>query len=171
LVKGRDFLLLIFRLVLGGLFILASIDKILFPGDFYTLLAAYELLPLSLTGIAAGVLPWIELIVGLCLISGLAVRSSAFLAVVLLLCFLIAITINYFRGKNIDCGCYTVLFRFFGLEERISLFTIFRDLVIWFIALIVFLYDQGRWGLGRWLSRIMDKDPMVKYSPAQNRKT
>jgi uncharacterized membrane protein YphA (DoxX/SURF4 family) len=169
--KRRDFLLLFFRLVLGGLFLLASIDKILYPGDFYKLLAAYDLLPVALTGIAAGMLPWIELIVGLCLISGVAVRSSALLAVLLLLCFLIALTINYFRGKYIDCGCYTVLFRFFGLEEKISLFTIFRDLVIWLIAVIVFLYDQGRWGLGRWLSRIMNKGPMVNYSPAQNRKT
>jgi uncharacterized membrane protein YphA (DoxX/SURF4 family) len=159
--KKRDGLIFFLRLILGCLFLLASIDKIISPGNFYDLLSAYQLLPLSLTGLAAGTLPWIELIVGLCLVSGLAVRSSAFISLLLLLGFLAAISINYYRGHIIDCGCYTALFRFFGLEEKISLFTIFRDLAIWIIALLVFLFDQGHWGLGRWMTRMIYKDRMV----------
>jgi uncharacterized membrane protein YphA (DoxX/SURF4 family) len=171
MVKRLHLLAVICRLILGCLFILASIDKILSPADFFRLVAAYGLLPYSLTGFVAGTLPWIECCVGILLVSGVAVRSSAFLAVLLLFVFLSAVSINYIRGNFIDCGCYTVLFRFFGLEERIGLLTIFRDLAIWLIAVVVFLFDRGHWGLGRSINRMIEKHRHSKLRPAVNRKT
>ena len=48
------------RLLLGGIFIYASIDKIAFPGDFARIIENYGLLPSFVVKPFAILLPWLE---------------------------------------------------------------------------------------------------------------
>ena len=68
---------LLFRFVLGYVFIYASIGKIINPFDFSIAIQNYRILPDSLTNFMAIILPWMELYCGLFLILGIFSRVSA----------------------------------------------------------------------------------------------
>lgn len=98
---------------MGGLFIYASLNKILNTAVFKEAVASYEILPYWLVNITAVVLPWLELWTGILLIVGVFVRACAIVYSSLLLLFNIAIGLNFARGVEFYCGC-------FGEESIIS---------------------------------------------------
>ena len=97
------------RFILGGLFIYASISKIVHPYAFAKIIYNYKLLPESLIYISAITLPWVEIISGLFLIAGIFKRTAAIILSSLLFIFIIAISFNLIRGLNFDCGCFTTV--------------------------------------------------------------
>jgi len=109
ILKGLDLsriLPLVIRMILGIVFLLASIDKILHPEIFAEAVYNYHLLPDAIINLTAIVLPWIELLVGLCLVSGIWAPGAGLLSALLLMVFLGAILFNVARGLDIDCGCF-----------------------------------------------------------------
>jgi putative oxidoreductase len=103
---GHRYLLFFTRLVLGFIFVYASIEKISQPEEFARAIANYHLLPTAAVNLAAVILPWVELLVGLFLILGLLTRASSLLTISLLGLFTIAIAISLARGLDISCGCF-----------------------------------------------------------------
>ncbi|MDI6766592.1 MAG: MauE/DoxX family redox-associated membrane protein [Bacteroidota bacterium] len=103
---SNKYLLLFSRLILGVIFIVASIDKIALPELFALNVQAYKILPISLVNIIALIIPWMELICGIFLISGVFVRSSSVILSGLLVVFIILIFSALLRGLKIDCGCF-----------------------------------------------------------------
>ena len=99
---------IISRLVLGFIFIYFSWDKIIDPVLFAKLVENYDILPSNLINIGVLVLPWIELLIGICLILGVFIDTSALISLVLLSLFVIMIFQAFLRGKSIDCGCLLV---------------------------------------------------------------
>lgn len=99
--------LLAFRLVIGGVFVYASIGKILNPSDFAAVVYQYGVLPGFLVNAVAVFLPWMELAAGAFLIGGLWTRSAAFWINVMLVVFIVAISYNLAIGREINCGCFT----------------------------------------------------------------
>jgi uncharacterized membrane protein YphA (DoxX/SURF4 family) len=102
-------------LLLGAVFIYASWDKILHPAEFARIVYHYQLIgPSRAVGplpanLLAVTLPWIELIVGVLLASGLWRREAALVAAVMLLAFVVAVGAALARGIDIEnCGCFTV---------------------------------------------------------------
>jgi len=95
------------RLVLGAVFIYASIDKILHPEAFAKAVYNYQILPDSLINLTAITLPWLELILGVFLVIGLFREGSACIATALMLVFLGAMIFNLARGLDIHCGCFS----------------------------------------------------------------
>ncbi|MBI44646.1 MAG: hypothetical protein CMG66_00580 [Candidatus Marinimicrobia bacterium] len=96
---------IISRLILGFIFIYFSWDKILSPDSFAKLIVNYDMLPISLIKIGALILPWLEFIIGVCLILGVVLDTSATISISLLLLFILMISQALLRGKSIDCGC------------------------------------------------------------------
>jgi uncharacterized membrane protein YphA (DoxX/SURF4 family) len=94
------------RLLLGIIFIIASIDKIVSPDAFAASIHAYRLTPAIIENLLAITIPWIELLCGCCLVMGVNVRASSFLLTILLGVFSVAISIALLRGLTIDCGCF-----------------------------------------------------------------
>lgn len=103
------------EVVLGGLFVYAGLQKYLHLYEFAEAVLAYQLLPASLVGVAAAVLPWVEISAGLCLVVGLKRRSSLLLVAGLVAGFMIIILITMARGLAIDCGCGLFFQRQVGL--------------------------------------------------------
>ena len=95
------------RVILGGLFIYASLDKIAHPHDFARIVYDYNLIPDIAIYWVAGILPWFEMICGLLLISGLMIRTPSILLSLMLLVFIAAMGLNAIRGLDITCGCFT----------------------------------------------------------------
>lgn len=95
------------RFVLGALFITASIDKVAHPAAFAAIIHNYQILPDNLINISAIVLPWLEGLLGLCIIAGLWLPGTVVLANLLLFVFFSALVFNLARGLNIHCGCFS----------------------------------------------------------------
>ena len=96
------------RIILGVVFIYASLEKIQNPGGFAQAIYNYRMVPDSLINIMAIVLPWLELICGILIIIGVFVRGSALLIGAMLAVFIIALSSALMRGLDISCGCFTL---------------------------------------------------------------
>ena len=103
--KIHPVLILIIRFLLGLIFVYASYDKILDPGNFARDISNYHVVPFGLENTIAIILPWLELIIGLGIIIGVCINASVFITGGLLIVFIILITQAILRGFNIDCGC------------------------------------------------------------------
>jgi uncharacterized membrane protein YphA (DoxX/SURF4 family) len=95
------------RMILGIVFIYASIDKILNPGQFAEIIHNYQILPDLLINPTAIILPWLELIMGAFLLIGIWLPGAVFLTNLLLAIFLGAMVFNLARGLDIHCGCFS----------------------------------------------------------------
>jgi uncharacterized membrane protein YphA (DoxX/SURF4 family) len=116
-------IILIARLILGGIFVYASIDKILHPAAFAEAVYNYQILPDSLINLTAIVLPWLELVLGSLLIISVWMPGSVFVCNLLLLTFMGVLLFNTSRGLDIRCGCFSTE----PSEDPLSIWTIARD--------------------------------------------
>ena len=96
------------RLILGAVFIYASLEKIQNPAGFAQAIYNYRMVPEALINIMAIVLPWLELICGILIIVGVFVRGSALLIGAMLAVFIVALSSAILRGLDISCGCFTL---------------------------------------------------------------
>ena len=103
--NGLSIIVLIARILIGGILIYSSVNKIVDPGGFARAIDNYHLIPFGLENSMAIVLPWLELIIGICLIFGLFIDGAAFLVIVIMVIFIVAITYAILSGYNIECGC------------------------------------------------------------------
>ena len=94
------------RVVVGGLFIYAAWNKIADPMHFVEEVQAYELAPLAVTHVIAFILPWLEMICAVMLITCLWRGEARFLIFAMLLVFTIGKISVEIRGLDIDCGCW-----------------------------------------------------------------
>ena len=91
--------------LLGGVFVAGAIPKLSHPKRFVLTVLEYRVLPPALSWLYAWLVPPLEVLVSLLLLSGTAVRSAAAITALLLLSFITAVSINLARGREIDCGC------------------------------------------------------------------
>lgn len=96
------------RLVVGGIFVYASLDKVTHPEAFARIVFNYHLVPASLINISALILPMVELVAGVLLILGVWPRSAGLILVALCVVFLAALSVNWIRGVSLECGCFSV---------------------------------------------------------------
>ena len=103
------------RWLLGILFIWAALSKLANTTDFMGSILAYEMpLPeitvwqqeLSLVGLAAVALPWLELLCGLTLLANFWTESALAVMFLLFSVFIIATGSAWARGLDISCGCF-----------------------------------------------------------------
>ncbi len=137
MIKNKT-LLVLFRLVLGGLFVYAGAVKVLGPLDFAQNIRNYRLVGQSLSFIAAVVLPWLEILAGVALAAGIWKRASALIISGLLVFFIVLTLVTIARGLDIDCGC-------FGAFSRKSGFgVILEDLGMLFMGLCLLFAPEKR---------------------------
>jgi len=133
-VLGNRWLGLVCRLLLGAVFVYASWDKVQHPAAFAKQVYNYQLLPVTASNLFAIALPWVELFAGLALIIGVLKKESALLLSVLLVVFIGAISVNLYRGVNLDCGCFTTAE---GEGRAIGWHTVAQDVGLLAAGLIV----------------------------------
>ncbi len=91
---------------LSIVFLTSAVPKLRHPKGFILAVLEYRILPVRLSWWYARVLPPLELLLALLLLSGTAVRLAASVVSLLLLSFMIAVGINMARGRNLDCHCF-----------------------------------------------------------------
>lgn len=96
----------IFRVLLGGVLLVAGVLKIGHPAALAASLAGFRLLPPAIVGPVALALPYIELVLGAYLIAGLFTRVVAVVAALQFLCYGAAIASAVLRHIAANCGCF-----------------------------------------------------------------
>ena len=119
-ILSHPLLSLIIRLIIGGIFIFFAIGKIADSTLFAKEISNYRIMPEFSLSIMSLSLPWIELICGLFLMSGIRLRSSAMICGVLTIIFIIAIGSAMFRGLDINCGCFSEVKVYVGWPKIIE---------------------------------------------------
>ena len=124
---------LIVRLALGGLLVYASVGKVTHAEDFATALSNYRMLPSGMIFLGSLIMPWLELLLGLLLLTGIWKSTSAFMTAVLFLVFTLAVAQAIVRGIDISCGCFYLT----SSEDRISSLTLIRNLFLFTCSLFI----------------------------------
>ena len=110
--------LLAARLVLGGMFVWMGLSKVYDPVGFMKLIREYQMVPDRfwwMLNLMATTLPWVEVLCGLLLIAGVALRGTALLLLTMLVGFTVVVTLRAigihdaggiaFCDIKFDCGC------------------------------------------------------------------
>ena len=97
---------LVCRIILGIIFIYASYEKILDPVGFSKNIHNYHLTPIAIENLAALIIPWLELIIGVFLIFGLFLEGATSITIALLIFFIFILSQAVFRGIDVHCGCF-----------------------------------------------------------------
>ena len=131
---------LVLRILLAGVFLYAAYTKLRQPWLLFAMsIDAYGLLPEWGVLTTARVLPWLELAIGVLLLTGVGLRVVSAVAVALLGVFFGIMLLSFGKGMGIDCGC-------FGVGEALTLKSLARDGVLLLSAgvLCVLAFRQGR---------------------------
>ena len=98
--------LVVIRLCLGIVFIWSSVAKILNSYAFFVNIGGYDLVAPKFAVWIAMVLPWVELVVGICLICNVALLASLVVSATMLAIFSVATASVLVRGISVVCGCF-----------------------------------------------------------------
>ena len=135
------FILIACRVLLGVVFLIACVHKILFPGAFALSIFRYQLLPDAMINVTAITLPWVELVAAVAIMFSLRFKdAAAALILVMLGVFTLAMTYNILRGLDIACGCFSAA----ADAEALGWGNVIRNLGYMFIATVVLFEDWVR---------------------------
>ncbi|MFA6475103.1 MAG: MauE/DoxX family redox-associated membrane protein [Patescibacteria group bacterium] len=139
------------RVVIGLIFVIAGLSKTTAPiAEFIGLARQWNILPEPYVTIYAFLLPWVELVFGLTLLFGAWSRLSAFIVLLMLLSFLIAIGINISRGTLLqDCGCFGGWFELGATFQELF----WRDAAMFVGTLWIMFMPKPLWlSVDQWLT-------------------
>ena len=136
------------RLVLGGVFILAGVAKLPYPRTLIWEIHQYHILPPSLATVYGYVLPPLEIALGVFLILGLFLRTSASITGLVVLSFTIAKIYALARGFDVQiCGCFGPAI------PLLAVHSLAIDFVLLALAVQIVLHRGEFASLGDWLRR------------------
>lgn len=135
---GRWWHRLVF-LLFGGVFIYAGALKAANPMAFLDDVRSFQLLPDPWAAWLALGLPWLEILAGLAVITGVTRAGGLLCLNTLLLVFLAAILLSWWRGLDLTCGC-------FGSSGQVSDYTqlVLRDLALLALGAVAWRAERER---------------------------
>ncbi len=139
-ILSNKYFLLILRLIVGGVFIAASLDKLYHQEEFSKAIYYYKIPFLDpFINISAIIIPYLELFSGILLVLGIFKRGSSLIIIILLVLFIVMLTSAYSRGLDISCGCFSL--ETVGEKSNILL-RIIEDILLLIAAIIIFLKSK-----------------------------
>lgn len=94
------------RCGLGLLFLTSSVAKLYQPYEFLNNVYEYDLFGPEIGLYVAFIVPWLELVLGVTLVLGVAQAGAMILSSVLMATFVVAQSLTMWRGLDISCGCF-----------------------------------------------------------------
>ncbi len=148
-IKPSDIICFCARVIVGSVLLYAGFMKAAGPSaEFAGIIAAYKILPPLMVAPFSIGLPYVEMWIGLFLLTGLYTRHAAVAAMTLCSFFFLALLSTRLRGIDLaSCGC-------FGADALSPRYTLLLDAGL--IALSLTIYKQSRsyprWSLDQTLS-------------------
>lgn len=131
-------IIFLFRVIVGFVFIFASIHKIADPESFAKSIENYRVLPIFFINVVAITIPWIELIIGLFLIFGVLIKASSFITAFLMAFFSILVLLTIIRGIDISCGCFSS-----NTPNPIGWQKFFENIALFILSLLVYYSKEA----------------------------
>jgi len=147
------------RLIVGGIFLISGLAKIADPVRFLLTLREFQLLPGALESFLAVYLPWLEFLLGLCIVVGILHRTASLMIAGLNGAFIIAIGSVMARGIEVDCGCFGLLADALHLPDMADGKAIVRNLVLMAMCLHIFRSEATGWTMERYLGTRQPERP------------
>ena len=138
----RERLSFIFRIIVGGIFLISGLAKISDPIRFILTLREFRLFPEIIIPFTAIYLPWLEFILGLLVLSGLLYRTSSLMLACLNFVFMLAILSVIVRGIDVDCGCFGLLADMLKIPDMADMKAVIRNLL--FIGMSIYIFRAKR---------------------------
>jgi uncharacterized membrane protein YphA (DoxX/SURF4 family) len=132
------------QFLLGGIFIYASLGKILSPEPFLIAIRDFRILPEYLIKPVGYIIPWIEITFGVFLAIGIKPRFSSGVLSIMLVIFILVIASALIRGIDINCGCFIqkLVESQDSYHIRDGLFLILRDILFLLPGAIILFSKQ-----------------------------
>lgn len=128
----------VFRIIIGGIFLISGLAKISDPIRFMLTLREFRLFPEIIIPFAAIYLPWLEFILGLFILLGILYRTSSLILACLNLSFTLAILSLILRGIEVDCGCFGLLADMLKIPDLADMKAVIRNLI--FIGISIYIF-------------------------------
>lgn len=157
-IRARRHFGLLLRLSVGAVFLVAGGLKVGDLAGSARAVNAYQLLPYEAARVIGAVLPFVEIVVGVLLVAGLATRLAAAVSVLLLAAFTAGIASAWARGLSIDCGCFggggalAV-----GQSPRYGR-ELVRDAALLAASVFLVAWPATTWSIDGWLSDDVEDD-------------
>lgn len=135
------------RLILAGVFIYAAATKVSDLAASQRAVAAYQILPFDLAKVIGAALPFVELMIALLLLAGLATRVAAGASGLLLAVFIAGISSAWARGLSIDCGCFGGDGSLAAGQSPTYGLEVARDVALLILAVFLVVYPRTRLSL------------------------
>lgn len=147
-ILSHPYLTLATRLALGGIFLFAGVAKLAGLAEFVNLVEEYRILPDTLTQTFAFLLPGVEIALGLLLVLGIFLRSSAAVSILVIISFIVAKSFVLYKGLELPCGCFGPIG---GIPLQLSSVSLALDVVLLAMGSQI-LFHRGEFlALGPWL--------------------
>jgi len=135
-------------IILGIIFVVSGVGKIAEPVEFLTLLSYSSLLPPKLSIIVAQWLPWVELVLGLYLITGISAKIFSGVSFLLVFGFIFHSAWLITQGLAAEsCGCFGGIENILEIKRQIILSTqnaLYLDIGMLALILIILFYYPGK---------------------------
>lgn len=156
---NNKYLVVVSRLVVGGVFVFAGVTKIMEPiEDFIAIARGWDIVPDPLLTWYITALPWVEITFGMLLILGAFLRISSSIIGLTIVSFLIGIIVNMIRGRTLDeCGCFGGGFEFGDTFSQL----LWRDLFLMAVTLILIFTRQTWLSVDNYFKKSAKKEPPV----------
>ncbi len=130
---------LLLHFFFGGVFVYAGILKVADPMSFLDDVRSFDLLDDPFAAWLAMGLPWLEIFAGLAVMSGFLRSGGLLILNASLLIFLVAISISWWRGIDIRCGC-------FGHSDASTSYRdlILRDLLLLAVGIVLVWHGKPK---------------------------
>ena len=144
----QDTVKIVLRLLLGGLFVFGGYLKLESPFGFAFAIKGFKLaLPDHLVIDIAFMVPWSEMLAGLCLIFGFFTRGAGLVIAGMMALFILGIASVIWRGLDVHCGCFGKLD--FICTGGLGWCHIIRNTVLGSIGGYLAVVGAGPWSLDR----------------------
>lgn len=104
--RWRELVSRLFAWGLSGLFIYAGVLKVLRPDELLTDILSYQLVSYAVAWVSAFLLPGVELAAAGGLLFRSFRREAAWLVILMMGVFIVALASAWARGLDISCGCF-----------------------------------------------------------------
>ena len=153
------YLSLVLQVILGAIFILAGLGKItstearVLDPQMAAYLGALKFIPTTLANSYVGALPWIELVIGVCLVIGILSRFFAAAAIAVVASFIIANSIVFYQNWTIHGNLTGPCPGCFGDVVKLNLpGALAVDVLMLIAALMIMLRGSPLISVDSWLS-------------------
>lgn len=129
---GSPVAVVVGRWLLAVVFLSAAVPKLWHLEDFAIAIHNYRLLPAPVVGVAAVMLPGVEGVAALGLLTRRWRAASAWIVVALSAVFVVGVAAAIARGLDINCGCFSVF-----AQRKVGYGLLAQDIVLLIAAVFV----------------------------------